>query len=53
MESDAIDEATTRAKSAEVAAAEADVVILNAKVRYRSADALTSEQQAMLKELGA
>lgn len=53
MESDAIDESAIRAKSAEVAAAEADVAILNAKVRQQSLQVLTSEQQAKLKELRA
>lgn len=51
MEADAIDEAAIRAKSAEIAAAEADVMILNAKVRHESLQVLTSEQQAKLKEM--
>jgi len=51
LEADAVDEAAIRAKSAEVAAAEADMMILNAKVRHESLQLLTSEQQAKLKEL--
>lgn len=51
MDADAIDEAAIRAKSAEIAAAEADVMILNANVRHESLQVLTSEQQAKLKEM--
>lgn len=51
IEADQINEAAIRAKSAEVAAAEAEVAILNAKVRAESLQILTSEQQAKLKEL--
>ena len=51
IEADTINESAIRAKSAEVAAAEADVAILNAKVRAESMQILTSEQQAKLKEL--
>lgn len=50
---DSINESAIRAKSQEVAAAEADVAILNAKVRAESLQILTSEQQAKLKELRA
>ena len=50
VESDSINESAIRAKSAEIAAAEADVMILNAKVRQESLQVLTSEQQAKLKE---
>ena len=53
IDADQIDEAAIRAKSAEVAAAEADVMILNAKVRKESMQVLTSEQLAKLKELQA
>ena len=53
MEADQIDENAIRAKSQEIAAAEADVMILNAKVRQQSMQVLTSEQQAKLKELRA
>ena len=53
IEADQIDEGAIRAKSAEVAAAEADVAILNARVRQQSMQILTSEQQAKLKELQA
>ena len=53
MEADAIDEAAIRAKSVEIGAAEADMMILNAKVRHESLQVLTSEQQAKLKELRA
>lgn len=48
---DAIDESAIRAKSQEVAAAEAEMAILNAKVRAESLQILTSEQQTKLKEL--
>ena len=48
---DSIDESAIRATSAEVAAAEADAMILNAKVRQESLQVLTSEQLAKLKEL--
>ncbi|HEX8028763.1 MAG TPA: Spy/CpxP family protein refolding chaperone [Vicinamibacterales bacterium] len=51
LEAETLDEAAIRAKSVEVAAAEADVMILNAKVRRESMQILTSEQQAKLKEL--
>jgi periplasmic protein CpxP/Spy len=51
IEADSINESAIRAKSAEVAAAEAEVAILNAKVRAESLQILTSEQQAKLKEL--
>ena len=50
VEADSINEAAIRAKSAEIASAEADVMILNAKVRQESLQVLTSEQQAKLKE---
>ena len=53
IEADQIDENAIRAKSQEIAAAEADVMILNAKVRQQSMQVLTSEQQAKLKELRA
>ena len=51
MEADTIDENAIRAKSQEVAAAEAEIMILNAKVRRQSLQVLTSEQQAKLKEM--
>jgi protein CpxP len=51
LEADQIDENAIRAKSTEVAAAEAEVAILNAKVRQQSMQVLTSEQLAKLKEL--
>ena len=53
MEADSIDENAIRAKSQEIAAAEAEVMILNAKVRQQSLQVLTPEQQAKLKELRA
>ena len=53
IEAEAIDESAIRAKSAEVAAAEADLAILNAKVRKESQQVLTSEQLSKLKELQA
>ena len=51
VEADTINESAIRAKSAEIAAAEADVMILNAKVRQESMQVLTSEQLQKLKEL--
>ena len=51
VEADSINEGAIRAKSAEIAAAEADQMILNAKVRQESMQVLTSEQLAKLKEL--
>jgi Spy/CpxP family protein refolding chaperone len=53
MTADSINESAIRSKSQEVAAAEAEVAILNAKVRAESMQILTSEQQAKLKELRA
>lgn len=53
VEADSINESAIRAKSAEIAAAEAEVMILNAKVRQESMQVLTSEQQQKLKELRA
>ena len=51
IEADSINESAIRGKSQEVAAAEAEVAILNAKVRAESMQILTSEQQAKLKEM--
>ena len=51
MNADSINESAIRSKSQEVAAAEAEMAILNAKVRAESLQILTSEQQAKLKEL--
>ena len=51
MEADTIDEAAIRARSAEIGAADAEVMILNARVRKESLQVLTSEQLAKLKEL--
>jgi periplasmic protein CpxP/Spy len=53
IEADTLDESAVRAKSVEVAAAEADSAILNAKVRAQTLQVLTSEQLAKLKELRA
>ena len=53
IEADPLDESAVRAKSVEVAAAEADAAILNAKVRAQTQHILTSEQLAKLKELKA
>jgi protein CpxP len=50
VDAETIDEGAIRAKSTEIAAAEADVMILNAKVRKESMQVLTSEQLAKLKE---
>jgi Spy/CpxP family protein refolding chaperone len=51
MQADTIDESAIRAKSAEIAAAQADVMILNAKVRRESMQVLTAEQLEKLKTL--
>ena len=51
IEADTLDESAVRAKSIEVAAAEAEAAILNAKVRTQTLQVLTSEQLAKLKEL--
>jgi periplasmic protein CpxP/Spy len=53
IEADSINEGAIRAKSAEIAAAEADQMILNAKVRQESMQVLTSEQLQKMKELRA
>jgi len=53
IEADALDESAVRAKSVEVAAAEADAAILNAKVRTQTLQILTAEQLAKLKEFKA
>jgi Spy/CpxP family protein refolding chaperone len=50
-EGDSINEGAIRAKSAEIAAAEADLIILNAKVRQESMQVLTSEQLQKMTEL--
>ena len=51
VDGDAINEGAIRAKSVEIAAAEADLMILNAKVRQESMQVLTSEQLQKMKEL--
>lgn len=51
LDAEAIDENAIRAKSQEIAAADAEVMILGSKVRQQSLQVLTSEQQAKLKEL--
>jgi Spy/CpxP family protein refolding chaperone len=54
IEAETIDEAAIRAKAADVAAAEADVAILNAKVRAEVfSSVLTPEQQQKARELRA
>ena len=53
IEAETLDESAVRAKSVEVAAAEADAAILGAKVRTQTLQVLTSEQLAKLKELQA
>jgi Spy/CpxP family protein refolding chaperone len=50
---DTVDEASIRAKSAEVAAVEADGAVLRAKVHQEVFGLLTAEQQAKAKELRA
>jgi periplasmic protein CpxP/Spy len=52
IEADSINEGAIRAKSAEIAAAEADMLILNAKIRKEAMQILTAEQLAKLKEQG-
>lgn len=47
------DEATIRAKAGEVAAAQADMIVLGSKVRAEVFQVLTPEQQAKAKELKA
>ncbi|MGE0864310.1 MAG: Spy/CpxP family protein refolding chaperone [Vicinamibacterales bacterium] len=53
LQADTIDEPAIRAKSVEVANAEADASILGAKVRAQTLQVLTAEQLAKLKELRA
>ena len=50
IQADPIDESAIRAKSVEVAAAEADAAILNAKVRAEVKGVLTEEQLQKMKE---
>ena len=50
IEAETLNEGAIRAKASEVAAAEADFAILNARVRQESLQVLTSEQQQKLKE---
>jgi Spy/CpxP family protein refolding chaperone len=50
---DAVDEAAIRAKSAEVAAVQADAAVLRARVHHDVFSVLTAEQQAKAKELRA
>jgi protein CpxP len=50
IEAETLNEGAIRAKAAEVAAAEAEVAILNARVRQESLQVLTTEQQQKLKE---
>jgi Spy/CpxP family protein refolding chaperone len=51
LTADSINESAIRSKAAEVAAAEAEVAILNARVRQEALQILTADQQAKLKEL--
>jgi protein CpxP len=50
LTADSINESAIRSKAAEVATAEAEMAILNARVRQESLQILTSEQQQKLKE---
>lgn len=50
LDADSINEAAIRAKSQEVAAAQADAMILQAKIRKESMQILTADQLAKLKE---
>ena len=52
LEADQIDESAIRAKSVEVAAAEADAAIIQAKVRQEVFGILTAEQLQKAKENG-
>jgi len=51
LEAESLDEPAVRAKSLDVAAADADAAILNAKIRTKTLAVLTAEQQQKLKEL--
>jgi Spy/CpxP family protein refolding chaperone len=53
VNADALDEAAIRAKATEVATAEADAAILNAKVRAEVKGVLTAEQLQKMKEFQA
>ena len=53
VEADTIDESAIRAKSAEIASAEADALILQAKMRAEVFQILTPEQQQKAKEMQA
>lgn len=50
LDADTINESAIRAKHQEVAAAQADAMILNAKIRKESMQILTADQLAKLKE---
>ena len=50
LTADSINEQAIRSKAAEVAAAEAEMAILNARVRQESLQILTADQQAKLKQ---
>ena len=50
LTADTINEQAIRSKASEVAAAEAEMAILNARVRQESLQILTAEQQNKLKE---
>lgn len=50
IDAETIDEAAIKAKSAEIAAANAEMMILNAKVRKEAMQILTADQLAKLKE---
>ena len=52
-EADSVDESAIRARSAEVAAVQADAAVLRAKVHQEVFSLLTAEQQAKAKELRA
>lgn len=53
LTADTINESAIRSKATEVAAAEAEVAILTARVRQEALQILTAEQQQKLKERGA
>lgn len=53
MTADTVDEAAIRARSGDVAAVQADAVVLRARVRQEVFSLLTAEQQAKAKEMRA
>ncbi len=50
IDGDVVDEGTIRARSADVAAAEADMAVMHARIRSEILQILTPDQQAQLKQ---